>query len=109
MSLRERYGDETVYLLLDCYTVHKTDEIRDLAHALDIELIYIPPGLTDEYQPLDRAVFGVMKQHFRYLWRKQYEADPSQRFSRAKAVQLLIPAWERVSPEVLEDAWTVYE
>ena len=110
MSLRERYpDDDPVYLVLDCYSVHRTDEIRQLAKTLGIELIFIPPGLTDEYQPLDRAVFGVMKQHFRQLWRKQYSQNPSEPFTRAKAVQLLVPAWERVSPSVLENAWTIYE
>ena len=110
MSLRERYPDDgPVYLVLDCYSVHRTDEIRQLAKTLGIELIFIPPGLTDEYQPLDRAVFGVMKQHFRQLWRKQYSQNPSEPFTRAKAVQLLVPAWERVSPSVLENAWTIYE
>lgn len=110
MSLRERYpDDEQVYLVLDCYSVHRSDDIRKLAESLSIELLFIPPGLTDEYQPLDRAVFGVMKQHFRHLWRKQYVQNPEERFTRAKAVELLVPAWERVSPQVLEDAWTIYD
>lgn len=110
MSLRERYpDDEPIYLLLDCYSVHRCDEVRQLAESLFIELIFIPPGLTDEFQPLDRAVFGVMKQHFRRLWRKQYRDNPEERFSKAKAIELLVPAWERVSPDVLADAWTVYE
>ena len=110
MSLRERYPDEDpIYLILDVYPVHKEEKIKLLACELKIELIYIPPGLTDEYQPLDRRVFGVMKQVLRKLWREAYIYDSSLKFTKKKAMEFLIPAWERISPVVLEKSWEIYQ
>ena len=109
MSLRERFvDDEPIYLLLDMYSVHRSDETKTLAENLGIELIFIPPGMTDHYQPLDRRVFGVLKQYMRLLWRRQYMTDPCQRFSKSKAVQLLVPAWERISPQIIRSGWSVF-
>jgi hypothetical protein len=46
--------------------------VKDTARKLNIELIYIPRGMTDACQPLDRAVFGFgkAKKLFRELHRK---------------------------------------
>jgi hypothetical protein len=35
--------------------------IKECAEELRIHLMFIPPGNTDELQPIDRAVFGIMK------------------------------------------------
>ena len=109
MSVRERFADDDpIYLLLDLYSVHRSDEIKELAENLGIHLVFIPPGMTDHYQPLDRRVFGVLKQYMRLLWRKEYMTDPLQRFSKRKAVQLLVPAWERISPQIIRSGWSVF-
>jgi hypothetical protein len=39
--------------------------MKKYAEDLGIHLLFIPPGLTDEMQPLDRFAFGVMKAHGR--------------------------------------------
>ena len=110
MAVREHFrDDDPVYLLLDLYSVHKTQEVRQLAASLNIVLTFIPPGMTDAYQPLDRRVFGVLKQYLRLLWRRAYHEDPDQRFNKQKAVQLLVPAWERISPQLVMEGWSVYE
>ena len=110
MSIRERFRDDgPIYLLLDQYSVHRTETVRNLAQSLGIELIFIPPGMTDAYQPLDRRVFGVLKQYLRLLWRKEYFANPSQKFTKQKAVELLIPAWERISPYLVRSGWAIYD
>ena len=110
LAVREHFNDDDpVYLLLDLYSVHRTDEIRQLAESLNIVLIFIPPGMTDQYQPLDRRIFGVLKQYLRLLWRREYHDDPNQRFTKQKAVQLLVPAWERISPQLIIEGWTIYE
>lgn len=54
--------DDYVFLVLDCYTAHRGEEVRAMAEALNIELLYIPPGMTDKCQPLDRRIFGALKQ-----------------------------------------------
>jgi hypothetical protein len=64
--LRGVYGDGLpLWVVLDCYSVHKQQAAKDSAAELGIRLLFIPPGLTDELQPLNRFVFGVMKANCR--------------------------------------------
>ena len=107
---RDRFpGGEKVYLLLDLYSVHRKEKVRDCAKECNIQLIYIPGGMTDIYQPLDRRVFGVMKQHLRRLWRRMYLDDPFAVFNKKIAIELLVPCWEKVGPLTIEGAWEVFD
>jgi hypothetical protein len=54
-------GDETIYLILDCYSVHWSQEIGSCARDLGINMKFVPAGMTDRLQPPDRAVFGTLK------------------------------------------------
>ena len=109
MFIREYFGDDDrIWLLLDAYSVHRTDEVKKLADSMNIELIFIPPGQTERFQPLDRAVFGVLKAYLRKLWRVEYSENPSLRFDKTIAVKLLIPAWERISPRVIDRGWAIF-
>jgi hypothetical protein len=44
----------TLHLLLDVYPVHTQAAAQNRAQSFNIVLHFIPPGLTDQYQPLDR-------------------------------------------------------
>jgi hypothetical protein len=57
--LRSLYPDgESICLILDADSVHRQETIRAYAEDLRIYLLFLPPGLTKELQPLDRFVFG---------------------------------------------------
>jgi hypothetical protein len=57
-----RVWKKPIHLLMDCYKVHLDRQIRaDADSMFQIKFHFIPAGLTDEWQPLDRAVFGVVK------------------------------------------------
>jgi hypothetical protein len=105
----QRDEGNPVWLILDCYSVHRQETIRAHAEELGIHLLFIPPGLTDELQPLDRFVFGVMKGTCRRLDRLHRECDPAAATNQQIAAAFLIRAWEGVSTRVLEDAWSLYE
>ena len=110
MFIRQYFSDdERIWLILDLYSVHRTDQVRMTAKSLNIELIFIPPGQTDHFQPLDRAVFGVLKAYMRKLWREQYAQNCEMRFTKELAVKMLIPAWERVSTNVISKGWSIFE
>ena len=110
MFMREHYGDDDkIWLILDMYTVHRTEKVRQMAEALNIELMFIPPGQTDHFQPRDRAVFGVLKAYMRKLWRQEYAQNSEIRFTKELAVKLLIPAWERINPKVIGKGWAIFE
>ena len=60
-SLPEYRGGQYIHVILDGYATHLCDAVRALADELGIVLHFIPPGLTDLLQPLDRNVFGALK------------------------------------------------
>jgi hypothetical protein len=62
-------GPESIHLILDCYSVHRGRQIRDFAEELGITVLFIPAGMTDALQPLDRAVVGAMNATARRLYR----------------------------------------
>jgi hypothetical protein len=54
--------------MLLCYSVSREEAMKAHTEELGIPLIFIPPGLTDKLQPLNRFVFGAMKGMFRQLY-----------------------------------------
>jgi hypothetical protein len=48
-------------LIIDVYTAHLTDEVKEKARQLNINLIYVPASNTNKYQPLDVGIFGPVK------------------------------------------------
>jgi hypothetical protein len=82
-------------IVLDCRSVPRSDEIKALARDLGFRLVFIPPGMTDGCQPLDRAVFGPLKATARRLFREHLglHADDPQAASERQAAQVLIESW----------------
>jgi hypothetical protein len=102
-------GPESIHLILDCYSVHRGRQIRDFAEELGITLLFIPAGMTDSLQPLDRAVFRAMKATARRLYRVYGSRIAAPRLTTQIAAQFLSKAWEQVSSHVLDLAWEIYE
>lgn len=110
ISLRERFPDDKpIWLVLDCYSAHREETTRKLAQSLQIHLKFIPAGFTDELQPLDRSIFGVLKSYLRRMWRERFIDNPDAKFNKAVAVELLIPAWERISTDLIAQSWAIYQ
>ena len=59
---------EKKLLLLDDFNAHKTEQVKRLATRLNVELMYIPPGLKSCSQPADLSWNGPLKAHLRSLW-----------------------------------------
>lgn len=60
-----------IYLFCDAYPVHHCAEAIEYATMLNIELIKIPEGSTDLYQPLDVRLFGSLKARLRSYFNKK--------------------------------------
>jgi hypothetical protein len=56
---------EQIHLLIDIYPIYIQEAAKQLAAELGIILHFIPAGLTDQFQPLDRRVFGCLKSSVR--------------------------------------------
>jgi hypothetical protein len=69
---------------------------------------YVPPGLTDEFQPLDRTVFGVLKAQAKRSFHTRFHANPYGRGAKQEIVAEMITAKSVLGASVIEDAWDIY-
>ena len=68
-------------------------------------LIYIPPGKTDTYQPLDVAINGAMKSIGKRLEKEEYIANPSYKPTIANSIKSLIEAKSRIKSQTIKDSF----
>ena len=107
-KLREHFkNDEPIHLILDCYKTHKSEVTRDLAKILNISLHFIPPGMTDAFQPLDRKIFGIVKAHAKRLYRQRVKASNGI-ITKKDACQDMISSWNMIHDSSILDAWDIY-
>ena len=88
--LRSQFSDgKTLHLVVDAYAAHRTQVARELAASHNIKLHYLPAGMTDLFQPLDRRCFGCLKATAKhYVWEFLRE-NPSEKIGLQQAVQIL--------------------
>jgi hypothetical protein len=98
-----------IHLILDLYATHHTDAIKQLARDLNICLHFIPPSATDRLQPLDRAVFGVLKATAKRLFHKRCMQNIGQPRKKKDAVSDLLMAWEALSSQTIDVGWAIYQ
>jgi hypothetical protein len=113
-SLAELYSERIppgrqLHLILDCYSVHRSKEIKQYARSLGIKLWFIPAGHTDELQPLDRAVFGAMKSIFRRKFEALCRQSANGRLTKSNAIQILVEIWDGLSAAAIHRGWSIYE
>ena len=92
-------------LLLDQFAVHCTEFIKKEAKKRNIELIYVPKGLTYKYQPLDVLIHGILKQKAKYLWRQQITKEPDLKITNADALKHFLKAKEDITPEIIKKSF----
>lgn len=102
------YDNDVIYLIIDCYKVHTNSNSIEIANALNIKLLFIPSGMTDKYQPLDRTIFGCLKAWTKSEISKIFIDEPGCKIGIQKAVQIFLWAWERLNPDVISEAWSIY-
>jgi hypothetical protein len=91
--LHEYFNDgQPFWLILDCYSLHPSEYIKKCAEKIGIKLLFIPAGMTDAYEPLDRYIFGLMKASGRRMYHQFLSDDLSARMSKHVAVQFLVRA-----------------
>ena len=107
--LREQFpGDSTINLIIDSYSSHIAERSKNVAQELNIKLIFIPPGYTDKLQPLDVAVFAVLKSIANGKLRKFLYENPDKELGMKKSVQVLIESFDMISDDTLLKAWEQY-
>ena len=61
----------TIYLFADAYRTHHSTELVAYAKTLNIIMIEIPKGTTDQCQPLDCRIFGILKSQARAYYNRR--------------------------------------
>jgi hypothetical protein len=105
-ALPEHQHERTLHLLLDCYAAHRTPEVRRLAAQLNIVLHYIPPGMTDALQPLDRYVFGALKAAYSRVYRGL--VTPTFHVGKKEFLQMLLASWDSISHHAILRGWDCF-
>ena len=92
-------------LLLDQFPVHIDDFFKDEAKKRNIELIYVPKGLTSKYQPLDVLINGILKQKAKKLWRQEIVKDPNIKITNADSIKHFLIAKEDITSEIIKKSF----
>ena len=88
-------------LLLDQYSSHCSDFIKDKAKDKNIELIYVQIGLTSKYQSLDVLINGILKQKAKKLWREEIIKDPDMKIKNSDVVKHFLKAKDDITSDII--------
>ena len=61
--------------------------------------------MTGEEQPLDRFIFGSMKNIANKLWSEYKAKDPCFLYTRENACKIMIESWENVNDKTITKSW----
>jgi hypothetical protein len=98
-----------LFLVLDLYSVLRTAKFRQRAQEVEIQLLFVPAGVTSTIQSLDRRIFGELKSRARvrfaqWVWQPRGFGAPP-----ADAIEILIEAWASISSKKVRKAWSLEE
>ena len=88
-------------LLLDQFSVHCNDFIKNEAKKRNIELIFVLKGLTSKYQPLDVLINGILKQKAKYLWRQEITKEPNMKIKNSDAMKHFLSAKNEITSDMI--------
>jgi hypothetical protein len=92
--------------LWDIFSAHRCPEARALIAALNINLEFIPPGMTAELQPLAGGIFVNLKARAHQRFNAVCKTD--QEPTMADSLGILLGAWGSISQEEVFDACDNY-
>jgi hypothetical protein len=103
IHLGEYMGPSPIALVLDSYAAHRTWDAKQTTAELGIDLHFIFPGLTDQFLPLERSVFAILKAHIKKLFHDRVSEDPFLVRSKQEAIADLIAAWKSVGSYIIQE------
>lgn len=93
-------------LILDQYTSHVADIVKNKAEELRIRLVFIPKSATDLFQPLDLRVFGTVKSIGSAIFDNfVFEFDTG--FTKSQAADIFIRCWKQLSRQFVQSSWSI--
>lgn len=64
--------------------------------------------MTDKCQPLDRRIFGALKQKAKKHIYKKMSDNPETKIGMVGAVQILVACWEGITSDLVHEAWSMF-
>ena len=106
--ISSQMGGQPFALVMDIYTTHIADSIKEEASNLNIECIYVPANGTGTYQPLDRKIFGIVKKQLAKAELHSSKTDTAQTKELYGIVhEEVIKIWNNISTSALNSAWDI--
>jgi hypothetical protein len=106
LTVDQKYGLEEkkrVLLVLDMYAAHRNEDLlKDAAQRLCIDLVFVPPGMTGELQPLVATIFDALKSAGQATWILSYIDNPAQHFDRIIASENAQTCWKNLTKGQIE-------
>ena len=100
-----RMNNQSFYLIFDVYKAHIDNTVRKAAKKLQINLIFVPACGTGLYQPLDRRLFGLVKN---YLTSHNLNKNLKKSDERwPNIVREMKLAWNNLSDEAIRSSWDI--
>jgi hypothetical protein len=105
-SLPDYAGMHETHVIIDGCAAHLCDDVRALAAGLGIcPFCFMPPGLMDILQPLDRAVLGALKAEYGAIYRYKMSQREDKSMTKADFAAYLLLARELVSGDAIHRGW----
>ena len=89
-------------LILDKYSLHEDEYFKNQAKNFNINLIYVPSGMTGQCQPLDVNYNGPVKSIGRKLMIKELIKDPFEKYTLEKSLKILITASKSIKENTIK-------
>lgn len=108
--LQEKAAGAPALLLLDHFSAHWTQNVRDRMEELGVTLHKIPPGCTGYVQPIDVGIGKPFKDRVRSKWWDwMLSLDPTAAAfataSREQAIAWVRQSWDEIPVEIARNAW----
>jgi hypothetical protein len=94
-------------LVLDVYPSHRTERVIATAEANNVELLFVPPGGTGRFQPMDRRIFGGVKARARAEVGRRLQFEGFETIDYAISVQIPRKCWTSIPSANVRKAWNV--
>lgn len=93
----------SVCVLWDLYAAHRDRKVKKNS---PVHLEWIPAGLTDQFQPLDRRIFGSLKSSARARMDTWLRRHSLTEMDWTIPIKLLLEAWAGITEEEVKKAWS---
>ena len=97
--LKELKGGRLLHVLWDLHSSHREIGVQSWAETNEIGLTFVPAGQTDIWQPLDRRLFGSLKQRaMKHLTTSMVE-ERLEDYNMGHALQILVKSWDEITAD----------